>query len=71
MRRKRGQGMARGKVTGWIEREGRRDEAKGYEGKWRRGWLGISIIVINIITINAAETLVRSSSELGFLLLHF
>lgn len=32
---------------------------------------GGSIIVINTITINAAETSVRSSSELGFLLLHF
>ena len=41
-------------------------------GWWRVRAGAVSIIVINTITINAAETSsVRSSSELGFLLLHF
>ena len=63
---------------GWRWRGmGRRGDKGEYENKWRRGWLrmgegAVSIIVINTITINAAETSsVRSSSELGFLLLHF
>lgn len=54
-------------------RKGEEEKGQGCEeSKWRRDWLGgVSIIVINTITINAAETSVRSSSELGFLLLHF
>lgn len=36
---------------------------KGYKSKRKRGWLGISIIVINTITINATETSVRWSSD--------
>lgn len=65
-----------GTTPGWIQgvEEWKRDRGKGgcEESKWRRDWLGgASIIVINTITINAAETSVRSSSELGFLLLHF